>query len=111
MLFLNGNKTSGIVKLLISIRVTCLITFFLFSCGGTRCTAKSDGGGEWSAVRRCDVTSKAGYIGTGGDLGKVVHKPQRGSPKRWRPDGRAAKVWKSRAHRDERSLLSFCPGI
>ena len=27
MVFLNGNKTSGIVKLLISIRVTCLILF------------------------------------------------------------------------------------
>ena len=28
MVFLNGNKTSGIVKLLIGIWVTCLIIFF-----------------------------------------------------------------------------------
>ena len=33
MVFLNSNKTSGIVKLLVSIRVTCLIIFFSVAGG------------------------------------------------------------------------------
>ena len=50
MVFLNRNKTSGMVKLLIGIWVTCLIITF-FRCRGIRYAPKSDGG-EPSGVRR-----------------------------------------------------------
>ena len=50
MVFLNGTKTSGMVKLSFSIQVTCLI--MVFRCRGTRYAPKSDGRGEQSDIRR-----------------------------------------------------------
>ena len=51
MVFLNGIKTSGMVKLSFSIQVTCLI-IIVFRCRGTRYAPESDGRGERSDVRR-----------------------------------------------------------
>ena len=56
MMFLNRNKTSGIVKLLVSIRVTCLIIFFSVAEGQDkhqRATEEASGAteeGRWVSV-------------------------------------------------------------
>lgn len=51
MVFLNGNKTSGFVKLLPHIQVTCLILLLQIQ-RDKQCAKRQWSRGEWSTVRR-----------------------------------------------------------
>lgn len=70
MSFLNGNKASGFVKLLLCIWVTCLILLLQMQ-RDKLCAKGQRSRGEWSAVRRWVGTSCWGEGATGGCMTNI----------------------------------------